>query len=363
MAITTSAFAHALVSAAGCELSLEGEVRRGNTVVHKVAPLTGCGLDDKAYLDLIAWISANQPNRIEFIAAYADTLKLDDLGTLGLALKTAPTLRGALRQMERYFKVLTETAVYRLDETRQPARLVIEGRTPDHPALELRNECALAGVARNIRHMLRAVPEFASVSFSHPCRTDPEAYASYFGCPVVFDAPQNAIELPRPTLDLPNSLGDRALCDFVTAHLDDALSASQPHQSLSSVVFRRLSSSLSGGVPQAADLASNLGMSERTFFRRLADEGTTFRDVVQGAQESLARKLLSDSKCTVAEVAFMTGFAEQSAFGRAFKRWSGMTPAMFRDHSKAAPVMPQAILAGGAQNLAGTADTGTRPAL
>ncbi|MBK0327919.1 AraC family transcriptional regulator [Rhodobacteraceae bacterium F11138] len=362
MAITTSAFAHALVSAAGFDLSEDGDIRDGKTVLYKTAPLTGGGLDDTAYLDLIGWISSDQTERIRLVTSYAETLKLDDLGALGLAVKTAPTLRGALRRMERYFRVLTETAVYRLDETQQPARLVIEGRTATHPALEFRNECALAGVVRNIHRMLRGTPQPASVSFRHPCRTDLVSYEALFGCPVIFNAAEDAITLPRQTLDLPNLLGDRALCDFFTAHLDDALATTEPQNSLGSIVFHRLSSSLNGGVPQASDLATDLGMSERTFFRNLAEEGTTFRDEIQKAQETLARDLLMNSKCSVAEVAFMTGFAEQSTFGRAFKRWSGLTPAKFRAHSRALAATPAAILAGRAQSLAGAADTGPRPA-
>ena len=68
-------------------------------------------------------------------------------------------------------------------------------------------------------------------------------------------------------------------------------------------------------------------------YRRLADENLSYRDVLQDAQLSLARDLLTDSDCSIAEVAFLTGFSEQSTFSRAFKRWVGEAPAQFRQLS------------------------------
>jgi AraC-like DNA-binding protein len=83
-------------------------------------------------------------------------------------------------------------------------------------------------------------------------------------------------------------------------------------------------------VPQAAEIARDMAMSERTLYRRLAEEGLTFRDVLTEAQSSLAQELLRDSDSSIAEIAFLTGFSEQSTFSRAFKRWVGLAPAQFR---------------------------------
>ncbi|HBH91453.1 MAG TPA: AraC family transcriptional regulator, partial [Hyphomonadaceae bacterium] len=100
--------------------------------------------------------------------------------------------------------------------------------------------------------------------------------------------------------------------------------------SLKDEVLSHLASRLSDGVPQASDVATRMGMSERTFYRRLADENLSYRDVLRDAQLSLAQDLLTDSECSIAEVAFLTGFSEQSAFNRAFRRWEGRSPGSFR---------------------------------
>ena len=88
--------------------------------------------------------------------------------------------------------------------------------------------------------------------------------------------------------------------------------------------------SLSQGVPGVTDVASQLGMSGRTLQRQLADRGATFQKLVDQARRELAERLLADTSYPLAEVAFLTGFSEQSAFNRAFKRWAGQTPRSFR---------------------------------
>jgi AraC-like DNA-binding protein len=83
-------------------------------------------------------------------------------------------------------------------------------------------------------------------------------------------------------------------------------------------------------VPKAQAIARRLGMSERTLQRRLADEGLSFQKLVDEARRELAEGLLVRSDYSLAEVAFLTGFSEQSAFNRAFKRWLDQTPAAYR---------------------------------
>jgi len=131
-------------------------------------------------------------------------------------------------------------------------------------------------------------------------------------------------------LDLPNRLGDAAVSDFLTAHLETEIGSLRDDPSIRAALLRRLTPALSNGVPQAADIARDMAMSERTLYRRLAEEGLTFRDVLTEAQSSLAQELLRDSDSSIAEIAFLTGFSEQSTFSRAFKRWVGQAPVQFR---------------------------------
>jgi AraC-like DNA-binding protein len=71
-------------------------------------------------------------------------------------------------------------------------------------------------------------------------------------------------------------------------------------------------------------------MSERSLRRGLSAEGTGYREVLDGLRHQRAVELLSSSRCSIAEVAYLLGFSEASAFHRAFRRWTGRTPAEVR---------------------------------
>ena len=71
-------------------------------------------------------------------------------------------------------------------------------------------------------------------------------------------------------------------------------------------------------------------MSNRTLTRRLSEIGVSYRDLIQKTQETVSKKLLKTTSRSISEIAFETGFSEQSAFNRAFKRWTGTAPVEFR---------------------------------
>jgi AraC-like DNA-binding protein len=79
-----------------------------------------------------------------------------------------------------------------------------------------------------------------------------------------------------------------------------------------------------------ADIARGLGLSARSFHRRLSEHGMSFQTLTEDTRRDLAEGLLRDESHSLAEIAFLTGFSEQSSFTRAFKRWVGMTPASYR---------------------------------
>lgn len=328
-------FARIMAKAAGMTLTDDGALLSNGTVVLRLPRAVDGLTADTDYFDLIDLIRKGQPDEAALVEAYASLIQTDDLGVLGLAIKTAPTLRVSLQRVERYFRLITDTAVYQLIERGDTALWTFQGQTLHRAALELRNECALAGFAQNMRRFVGPELSLRSVTFSHACRCDPDRYAAHFGCPVIFDADQNAIQLDREMLDLENRLGDMAVSDFLTGHLEAKINSLTKPPSFGNTVLQHLTPSLSTGAPQATEVARDMGMSERTFYRRLAEEGLTFRDVLAKAQSSLAQKLLREDTVSIAEIAFLTGFSEQSTFTRAFKRWVGTAPAQFRHQSSA----------------------------
>ena len=95
-------------------------------------------------------------------------------------------------------------------------------------------------------------------------------------------------------------------------------------------VRRAVTDTLSNGVPTLSAIASEMGLGPRTLQRRLSASGHSFQGIVDLARKELSLKLLRETELCLAEIAFLTGFSEQSGFTRAFKRWAGQTPRSYR---------------------------------
>lgn len=102
-------------------------------------------------------------------------------------------------------------------------------------------------------------------------------------------------------------------------------------------VRRVVADTLSDRVPTLSAVASDIGLGPRTLQRRLSDSGHSFQGIVDLARKELALRLLRETELGLAEIAFLTGFSEQSGFTRAFKRWAGQTPRSYRLASTSIP--------------------------
>ena len=159
---------------------------------------------------------------------------------------------------------------------------------------------------------------------------DAPAFEAFFGCAVDFEAGSDCILFSHDSLSTRNRLGDQALSEFLTRHLDAELEQVKSEPSLVRSTKEENARGLSEGVPRMADIARELGLSVRSFHRRLADHGVSFQALAEETRREIAMSMLRDDTCPLSEIAFLAGFSEQSAFNRAFKRWTNQTPANYR---------------------------------
>jgi AraC-like DNA-binding protein len=147
---------------------------------------------------------------------------------------------------------------------------------------------------------------------------------------VHFESGRDALLVSEESIDIPNKLGDETIASYFDRHLDQQLASLGPHSDLEFRVRQAIADVLSEGVPTVSSIASGLAMSARTLQRRLSEQGHSFQGVVDMTRKDLAQRLLAETDYSLAEVAFLTGFSEQSGFSRAFKRWAGQTPRSYR---------------------------------
>ncbi|MDJ0822000.1 MAG: AraC family transcriptional regulator [Paracoccaceae bacterium] len=324
----TSLFARKVVAAAG-------------DAVDAPAVLASVGLDADAPWDPKEMIPADAYyDMLERLAAQVDvtalpvevgaSMRCDEYGALGLAWKAAPNLLGSFSRVQRYARLWTSVVAYELRPVPEGMLYVVHRAGPQRLGVRLSNETTLVATVALARQVcpVRFAPLAVYVQHAAPSNT--AHHEAYFGCPVHFAAEHDGLLLSTDSLEQPNKLGDEGISRYLTLHLDAELAEIREDGALVVQAKDAIAQSLSEGAPKMADIARGLGLSVRSFHRRLSDHGMSFQTLTEATRRELAEGLLRDDSYSLAEVAFLTGFAEQSSFSRAFKRWVGLTPAKFR---------------------------------
>lgn len=258
------------------------------------------------------------------------SMRCDDYGAFGLAWKSAPDLRRSYERAERYARVLTSVATYEVEPAEGGSYMHLHRPGERRLGMRLSNEATLASVVSISRQASSQEFQLLGAFFKHPAPKSLDGHRDYFRCPLHFEADRDALLVSHEVLKTPNKLGDESISQFFDSHLDAELAKFDDDRALHRRVEIRISRSLSEGVPTITEVAQHFGMSGRTLQRRLADQGHSFQDLVDASRRQLAQRLLRETEYSLAEVGFMTGFAEQSSFTRAFKRWAGQTPRSYR---------------------------------
>lgn len=287
-------------------------------------------VSSEAYYRFFAALSERDPNGLTLALQIGASMRSDEYGAFGLAWKSAPDLRGSYVRSERYGQVLGNAEVYRLEPHSDGAFFSLDKAGDGSLGMLLSNEASLSAVATLSEEVSTTSFAPLEVHFQHPARGETTVFSDHFGCPVIFGSDRNALLVSQAALDTPNKLGDQTIAQFFDRHLETELAARSNDEGLEQRVRIAVSQTLSEGVPTLTEISASLGMGARTLQRRLADKGHSFQDLVDLARRELAHQLLKETDYSLAEVAFLTGFSEQSGFSRAFKRWSGQTPRSYR---------------------------------
>ncbi len=257
----------------------------------------------------------------------AESLPRGALDLVEYAFRSSASLGDGLERLARYGRVLSDRAAARTEANEESVLWLVRdvGRTRLHPA---RAEFALAIAMKLARDGTgqHIVPR--RVSFAHPAPPDDHEHRRFFGIRVRFSAGSNSLLLHardarRPLLD-----ADDALAAIVRRRLDRVMTVQDARASgpFAAPVRRVLVESLGRKSVTPEAVAEAVGTTRRTLSRRLAAEGTSFRELHDEVRAEFARVMLRDQGSSIADVAFFLDYSEPAAFHRAFRRWTGHTP-------------------------------------
>jgi AraC-like DNA-binding protein len=298
----------------------------------KKAGLTPQQIDD-------ATVRLNVRDQINFLNLAADALQDDllgfhlalppdlrEIGLLYYVAASSDTLAQALRRTARYSTIVNEGVSLTYANERDATisfRYVGVSRHPDRHQMEF-FATMLVRVCRTLTGQ-HVYPTRMRLTHRRPT-VSPEL-VEFFGSDIEFGATVDDITFAASVALLPVVSADPYLNKLLTQYCEEAL-ARRPANlgSFRSAVENAVVPLLPHGRAQAGEIAVRLGVSPRTLARRLAAEGATYSDVLEGLRSDLAQRYLADDTLTISQIAWLLGYQEVSAFTHAFKRWTGMTP-------------------------------------
>ncbi len=250
-------------------------------------------------------------------------------GALDYLAASSPTVETAFGALAGHFRYVA--AGFGLEVERRPeggtVRLVPEHPPPARDRMaEVSDEFTLAVFVGRFRSR-PLVPPFraAQVRLTRPVPERPTRHASLLEAPVVFGCAAAALEVPAEVWRARLEGADPVLQETLR-QLAERIGLGEAGSDLELAVRARLRTLLPDGRGEAEAVARSLGLSARTLHRRLSDAGRTFREVLDGFREAEAERLLSSASVPLGEVALRLGFADQTAWNRAFRRWKGTSP-------------------------------------
>lgn len=244
------------------------------------------------------------------------------LGYLVLACDTLGESMLAYQRYERLFYGVSLAEVVSLGDQ-------IEIRWPQSASDlgQIGDGVAIAALFTFLRRQLENPPPISQVSFHGTVdEATARAYQEFFGCPVVFNDPYVRVRFPIGYLTIPMPRRDPTLRQLLDRQAQALLRAlpggSDMERALQQVLLRLLAD----GEPTLERAARALHMAPRTLQRRLAAHGLSWQQWLDRSREQLAEQYLADPGLNLSDIALLLGYSEQSAFTRAYRRWTGHSP-------------------------------------
>jgi AraC-like DNA-binding protein len=251
-------------------------------------------------------------------------------GVLGYILLNSSTLGDALRNLQRYHHVLSDgwELEFEIDEV----TAVLRARMVD-PLVEDERQVA-EGVTSLFLKTCELITQTETTPVRVEFRHDKPAHAQVirerFGCPIRYGQDGVALVFRRAFLDYPVETADDELLKILKRHCRQILGTRPKANSFIFEVQKLITDRLMAGQPKIDTVARELGMSSRTLTRRLADDGVTYKALLDEVRRKLALQYMKDRRISPKQVAYLLGYSEVPAFYHAFRRWTGSSPLQHR---------------------------------
>jgi AraC-like DNA-binding protein len=248
---------------------------------------------------------------------------------LGFSWLASDTLRDAQKRLIRYERLISTAANLEMQDSGNGVELVVMPPAGVEHVVYASLDATLAGFLHMCRITAGDQINPTQVTLKRPQPDCADKITAFFRCPVSYDAGNYSITFSQQLVDAPLSnanpelarINDRAVVDYL-ARFD--------RDSITMQVRSRIIERLHDGTPNQETIADSLHVSLRSLQRRLNKEETNFKTLLESTRQELALHYIRETHRSLGEITYLLGFSEPSNFTRAFKRWTGKTPAEYR---------------------------------
>lgn len=256
------------------------------------------------------------------------TIQPSHLGALGYALLACDNLGAALMRIQRYHRLMHDINPITYHHTSTHVELRW-GMAMGRPGA-LFDETGVTAIVQFAQELCGRPLPIDELDFVNPPPKDSAPYDAFFRCKVRFGQTLTRLSLRLDCLQWPLRQHDPHLLKLMDEQVQASLDALPSSGDLVEQTRRALRYLAPQGVPELDRVASELRLSPRVLYRRLAAQGHQFRDLREQTLQHTAKSHLQEGRLPMSDIALLLGYSEQSAFTRAFKRWTGQSPLQWR---------------------------------
>lgn len=251
-------------------------------------------------------------------------------------MSNSRTLGEGIRQFCRFTAIISEFLKVETKEERDRVSIIFRIDPPEFYT-SFSMEIILSRFLKTLQAILNTRTKPSRAGFQHAKPEYVAAYHEWFGNDIMFDQPECSVQFPLNIMNHEISNRDAYLETFLTRHAEKLLGELDQSGSTQHKVKRVIIKQLYSGQVDVELVSESLRMSRTTLFRKLKEEGWTFKELLRSTRHELAKDYLQQKDLSISEIGFLLGFSDPSSFNRAFRHWEGVSPQQHRNSSPSPP--------------------------